>query len=218
MEPVAIAPSERHVVDYQADMYACVTSLEKLERANHRDLIGGEQYQAALARLLEKFHSIEAQLKAAHGARYVDVERFMEDYDMSSSCAAAKARLHAAAETVREKGKKADDGPAVNPRSVMEAAQHFITCMDCLKLGQTAADQLHPNLSDLLATVRRVKPDFTPLPRLQGWLDKLDTMGASEQLSDSETRDMLFDLDRAYQSFYAFLRDISDGPVAAPNP
>ena len=224
---VSIATAERHTVDYLADMYAVITTLEKLERANHRDLISGEQHAAMLPRLRDKFLSIESQLQASSGARYTTVEDFMLEYDMADGSAAAKARLQqwrqAATLAEEERQRAAAEqhaasasatqaaeakSTAVNPRTVLESAQHFITIMDCLKLHQTAADQLHPILADLLAAVRQVYPDFEYLPKLEAWFARIDAMQASDQLDERATRDMLFDLERGYQAFYKYLDDI----------
>lgn len=45
---------------------------------------------------------------------------------------------------------------AERARTVAETTQNFITLMDALKLGMQAKDQLHPLLSDLLASYTRV--------------------------------------------------------------
>lgn len=200
-ERVDVEPYERHTVEYLADMYATITALEKLERAHNRDWVAGEAYGASLEKLLDRFRTVEAQLRATHQSRYVDVESFMESYDMTTSCAAALSRLRATKAATQEK----PEAPGVNPQEVLEAAQYFITAMDALRLRQTAADQLHPVIADLVATVRRVAPGFEHLPRLEGWLARLDTMAASEQLDDAAARDMQFDLDRGYQAFHHFL-------------
>lgn len=213
-ETVAVAPSERHTVEYLADMYAAITTIEKLERANHRDLISKVEYTTKLDHLIEKFESIELQLKEASSAHYTDVDAFMSEYDMSNSCAAAKSRLHklkaAKAQAERETTQNAEATTnKVNPRRVLEAAQHFITIMDSLKLNQTAADQLFPIMTDLVATVKAVYPEFEQLPRLESWLRLLDGMNASDQLSEQQTREMLFDLERGYQAFYSYLGALS---------
>jgi ESCRT-I complex subunit VPS28 len=209
-DPIDIEPSERHVVEYLADMYAVITALEKLERANNRDLVPTKDYDECLGKLIARFDRVDEQLRVTHQARYRGHRDFMEEYDMSASCAAAASRLAA---TLQQRERDAANAAALaqaeekklNPQEVLEATQHFITAMDALKLHQTAADQLHPVISDLVSAVRRVAPQFEQLSRLETWLRKLDSMHASEQLDDTETREMLFDIDRGYQAFHRHL-------------
>lgn len=206
-EPIRIEPSERHMVEYLADMHAVITALERLERANNRDLVSTADYEQSLEKLVKRFDTVDKQLQATPLARYNGYKAFMRDYDLTSSCAAALARLTAIAHQREAEAAQALAAakPTLNPQEVLEATQHFITAMDALKLGQTAADQLHPVIADLIVAVKRVAPEFDQLPRLNTWLSKLDSMHASDQLDDRETREMLFDLDRGYQAFHRHL-------------
>jgi ESCRT-I complex subunit VPS28 len=211
--PIQIEPSEKHVVEYLADMYAAITAIEKLERANNRDLVTPIEHEEGLQRLIRRFDTVDSQLKATHQARYRGYRYFMEEYDMTASCAAAASRLTAImdqrtkdAATAQAQALAAQE-PTLNPQEILEATQHFITAMDSLKLNQTAADQLHPLVVDLISAVRRVAPNFDQLPRLENWLSRLDNMHASDTLDDRETREMLFDLDRGYQAFHRHLGD-----------
>ena len=225
-EPVVVAPSERHFVDYLADMYSAVLSLERLERAHNRDLVATtDEYQANLAKTLQRIHTIEAQLSvaAASGLRYAGLDDFLHSYGVAQACGAAQARLIATAraeaereatETRRrasEAASRASSANAVNPTNVLQAAQHFITLMDCLKLQQRSTDQLYPLILDLLGAVKRVHPNFDQLPRLSGWMTLLDSMKASDELSDDKRREFLFDVERAYTAFYRYLDGMQSG-------
>ena len=238
---VTLSLAEKHLADYMADLYAAIVSLERLERAYHRDLVDKAAYEAAVVRLLDRQDTICNQLRTAARGAFTDLDSFMSQYDLERSCAAAKVRIdaghpcwkrptsqvgpNASASSSSSGGTNsggsnassnggggaaatASTAPMVQPKVVLEAAQHFITIMDCLKLKQTAADQLHPLLTDLTATVKGVNPGFEHLTRLEGWLTKMDTMRASDELNEVETREMLFDVERAYQAFYRYLSGI----------
>lgn len=201
MERVDISQSEKHVVEYMQDFYSVIVAIEKLEKANQRDLIVGEQYESALKRLLEKYNRQLAQLKASDIPMFTSGPTlFWNTY--CKKCSAAKVRV--------EKGHPADEKEKANtsgrvdPKFVLEAGQHFITLMDCLKLQQTAVDQLFPILTDLVNSVEKVSSSFDFLPKLQGWKKRLDTMHPSDELSERDTREFAFDLDRGYQSFYRY--------------
>lgn len=312
MSRVSIAPSERHGVDYLADLYTALLALEKLEKAHHRDLVTPEQYAASLRRLLEKYANIAHQLRrgtaaaapgggaagvpgatsgsagspagalgvsggagasggsagsarVAMGAAEIvgrtflpggkGIDAFLADYAVN--CPGARTRLlqafgdggippigpngdllpidltgaggaggGAATPAAADGGASGAVGSgasnggsggsgsptpgAVDPKIVLEVGQHFITLMDCVKLQQTAADQLAPILTDLLAALRRVAPDFEALPRLQKWWDRLGEMHATDVLDERDTRALAFDLERGYQAFHHFLQGLSD--------
>ncbi len=49
--------------------------------------------------------------------------------------------------------------------------------------------------------------DFDAKLKVKVWLDRLNTMTASEEISDDEARQMAFDLDNAYNVFNRFLHN-----------
>jgi ESCRT-I complex subunit VPS28 len=229
-EPVIVNPSERHFVDYLADMYAAVLCLERLERAHNRDLVHTEEYNKVLEKTLNRIKNIENQLNvaASSGLRYSGLDDFLQTYGVAQACGAARARLienarleaerNAAREKQQseaEKQKNAPVGP--NPTSVLQAAQHFITLMDCLKLNQRSTDQLYPLILDLLNAVKRVHPQFDQLPRLTNWVTLLDSMKASDELNDEQMREFLFDVERGYNGFYRYLDGIQHGGASNTN-
>lgn len=223
-DPVIVVPSERHFVDYLADMYAAILCLERLERAHNRDLVPSDEYSRTLDKTLSRIKTIENQLNvaASSGLRYSGLDDFLQTYGVSQACGAARARLietaRQQAERIAEREKQQNaaelqksmpTGP--NPTSVLQAAQHFITLMDCLKLNQRSTDQLYPLIQDLLNAVRRVHPQFDQLPRLTNWMTLLDSMKASDELNDEQVREFLFDVDRGYNAFYRYLDGIQHG-------
>jgi len=91
---------------------------------------------------------------------------------------------------------------------VAEATQHFITAMDVLKLGMLEADQVTPPLSDLLAALHRVPqlpPTFAGKAKVRDWMAQLSAMRAVDRLSESDARQLAFDLDGAYAAFMRLL-------------
>lgn len=246
MDRVAIVPSERHAVDDVADLYSVLVALEKLEKANTRDLVSPESYQTALQRLLTKYALIVEQLKeiaqqgsAASGTSTASLsgtsglsakvgiaemtgklflepdgkglDRFIAEYSLPVPAARARisnpTRAQGAGGNQRE---SLPQGPRVDPKLVLEVGQHFITLMDCVKLQQTAVDQLHPILSDLLSSLRQAAPNFEPTEKLNSWMTKLNSMHASDSLDERDTRELAFDLDRSYQQFHRFLQNLNN--------
>lgn len=90
--------------------------------------------------------------------------------------------------------------------------QLFITLMDKLRLEIRAMDELHPELSDLVDTMNRLSilpADFDGKQKVTEWLATLNSMQASDELSESQVRQLLFDLDSAYNAFNKVLHNTS---------
>lgn len=66
--------------------------------------------------------------------------------------------------------------------------------MDALKLNQRAKDQLHPLLSELMASYTRFKNSQEWLGRgkLLGWLIDLNKMRASDEIGPDQSRQVSF--------------------------
>ncbi|XP_074841663.1 vacuolar protein sorting-associated protein 28 homolog [Carettochelys insculpta] len=68
--------------------------------------------------------------------------------------------------------------------------------------------QIQPDLRQLMETMNRMShlpPDFEGRQKVNQWLQTLSGMSASDELDDSQVRQMLFDLEFAYNAFNRFL-------------
>ena len=93
--------------------------------------------------------------------------------------------------------------------AVAEAVQHFITAMDSLKLNMVAADQVYPPLADLLAALNRIPAlpaDFSGKVKARAWAARVHAMPASAELGEGDVRQLLFDLESAYNAFMLVLQ------------
>lgn len=80
--------------------------------------------------------------------------------------------------------------------------------MDLLKLNMIAIDQIHPLLSELIIAINKVGPNFKEFngkSEIKNWLILTNSMKASDTLSEDQIRQLIFDLERAHNSFYANL-------------
>ena len=93
-------------------------------------------------------------------------------------------------------------------RYVAETVQNFITIMDSLRLNMVAVDQIHPLLSDLIQSLNKIPnlpSQFEPKQVIKNWLITLNKMSASQELSQEQSRQLLFELERAHADFYQSL-------------
>ncbi|KAG8217969.1 VPS28 protein-domain-containing protein [Butyriboletus roseoflavus] len=90
---------------------------------------------------------------------------------------------------------------------IAETTQNFITFMDALKLRLRAKDQLHPILQELVTGYARFKgsKDWEGRSRMVSWLITLNGMKASEEITEEQSRQLLFDVDHAYAEFFRSL-------------
>ena len=89
---------------------------------------------------------------------------------------------------------------------ILEATQDFITFLDALRLGLLAKDQLHPLLTDVIQSVNKVTDrDFESRGKIVQWLITLNQMKATEELSETQARELELDINSAYQGFKATL-------------
>ncbi|XP_074841671.1 vacuolar protein sorting-associated protein 28 homolog [Carettochelys insculpta] len=100
-----------------------------------------------------------------------------------------------------------DDKGNLN-RCIADIVSLFITVMDKLRLEIRAMDEIQPDLRQLMETMNRMShlpPDFEGRQKVNQWLQTLSGMSASDELDDSQVRQMLFDLEFAYNAFNRFL-------------
>ncbi|MED6144878.1 hypothetical protein PIB30_019667 [Stylosanthes scabra] len=76
--------------------------------------------------------------------------------------------------------------------------KNFITAMDSLKLNMVAVEQVRPLLSGLDGY------DFEGKTKME-WIGRLSKMGAADELTEQQTRQLHFVLESSYNSFMAAL-------------
>lgn len=82
--------------------------------------------------------------------------------------------------------------------------------MDKLRLEIKAKDELHLDISDLMDTMNRLSilpSDFEGKEKVRYWLTTLNAMHASDELTEQQVRQLLFDLDSAYSAFNKILHN-----------
>ncbi|KAM0745629.1 vacuolar protein sorting-associated protein 28 [Meredithblackwellia eburnea MCA 4105] len=215
------ASKDRDRYDDLSTLFGLIISLDYLEKAYVKDSITSQQYAPACTRLLAQFKTIYKLVERDIGS----VEGFMQEYRMD--CTAASHRLlvgvPATVEHQEDSGAGGGGGGAGGGGNgggggggnggaemgmwVAETTQNFITLMDALKLKLRAKDQLHPLLTELMSgyTRFRASGEWEGRPRLVNWLITLNQMRASEEITEEQSRQMMFDAENAYSEFFRSL-------------
>ncbi|GAA5832656.1 hypothetical protein JCM3766R1_004282 [Sporobolomyces carnicolor] len=219
---LATTNSDRERFDELATLYGLIVSLDYLERAYVRDSIDSAQYTPACSKLLNQFKSIMKLV----GDSVPSLEAFMQEYRMDCTAAAHRLTVGVPATVEHDShrdgslGRGDGDGGTgsgghsnngEHSKWVAETTQNFITFMDALKLKLRAKDQLHPLLTDLMSGYTRFKSstEWEGRPKLLHWLITLNQMRASEEITEEQSRQMLFDVEHAYSEFFRSLSSSS---------
>ncbi|CAF2042438.1 BnaA09g20000D [Brassica napus] len=194
---------EREMYDNFAELFAIIKATEKLERAYIRDLISPSEYESECNKLILHFKTLSASLRDT----VPSIQRFADTYKMD--CPSALYRLVTSGVPATVEHRATVAASTSNSASIVaECVQNFITSMDSLKLNMVAVDQVYPLLSDLSASLSKLSilpPDFEGKTKMKEWLSRLAKMGAADELTEQQSRQLHFDLESSYNSFMAAL-------------
>ncbi|CAB54493.1 Vacuolar protein sorting-associated protein 28 homolog [Caenorhabditis elegans] len=190
--------SEREQMENLSELFAVLNALEHLEKMFSRDHVSADEYKSECFKLIDQY---KVTMRLVHGA--TSIEDFAKKY-----------RLHcpAAIERIRE-GRpitvKDDQGNVL--KHIASIVEQFITFLDALRLNTRAVDDLYPGLDDLynaINTTSRVPIDAIVTTKVKKWHDRLSSMAASDEISDEDARQMIFDVESAYQAFNKALNEL----------
>lgn len=221
---------QRELLESLAELFSVIVTLDKLEKAYLRDLIGSEEYTPACLRLIAQYNTLLKNESLL--SEFGDLESFKHKYHMEHD--RATSRLKVGVPATVEQAIEHSALPGMNPaiasnlgvpgspsssvppttstptnqsaKAVAEATGNFITLMDGLKLSFRAKDKLHPLLSSVVTSLNKVTTaDFEGRAKIVEWLITLNAMRANEEISEDQAREMIFDIDNAYKAFYTGL-------------
>ncbi|CAI9727265.1 Hypothetical predicted protein [Octopus vulgaris] len=190
---------EREKYDNMADLYAVINTLQSLEKAYIKDAVLPKEYTAACSKLLVQY---KAAFKQVQCNAFPTVEDFMKKYRLD--CPAALERIK------EDRPITIKDDKGNTSKCIADIVSLFITVMDKLRLEIRAMDEIQPDLRELMETMTRLSllpQDFEGKEKVSKWLTTLSAMHASEELNDNQVRQMLFDLESAYNDFNRVLHD-----------
>lgn len=189
-------PSERERYDNMADCYSLINTIQCLEKAYIKDAITSKEYTAACSKLLTQYKAAFKQIDKEFGTP----EQFLRKYRFE--CRAALDRIR------EDRPITIKDDKGNTHACIAEIVSTFITISDRLKLGMKSMDELLPDLRELHETMGRLTilpPTYEGSNRVKTWIDKMSTMSASDELNESEIRQMTFDMDTSLNEFNKIL-------------
>lgn len=189
---------EREHYDNMAELFSVINSLQQLEKAYIRDALQPKEYTAACSKLLTQY---KAAFKLVKSLEYPDVDAFMRKFRLD--CPAALDRIR------EDRPITIKDDKGNTSRCIADIVSGFITLMDKLRLNMKAVDEIQPDLRELLETMNRLSSlpaDYEGREKIEKWLTKMQGMSAADELDESQVRQLLFDLESAYNAFNSQLK------------
>jgi ESCRT-I complex subunit VPS28 len=205
--------AERDLQDSLAELFSIIVTLDELEKAFLKDAIPEADYTEICDRSLKQYRSILADEGVARA--FGSLEAFKAEWElevpraterirvgMPSTAVTASSGRTAAAHAAGGGGGGAGGHKNPSGALILEATQDFITFLDALRLGLLSKDQLHPYLTDVIQSVNKVTDrDFENRGKIVQWLITLNQMRATDELSETQARELELDVNSAYQGF-----------------
>ncbi|KAI7905987.1 vacuolar protein sorting-associated [Cokeromyces recurvatus] len=186
-----------------ADLYSLIVLMEHLEKAFIRDSITANEYTPQCVNLIAKYKTTMNFLSDS-----VDnLETFMNEYKLSCPAALNRFKIGEPATYEHPIGDNKND-VGKSAKYIAETVLHFITLMDTLRLNRYAVDELHPILADLIQSLNKVPglpADFEGKQKVRQWLITLNSMKASDEITEEQARQMLFEMDQSHSEFHRLL-------------
>ncbi|CAB3375518.1 Hypothetical predicted protein [Cloeon dipterum] len=188
---------DREKYDNMGDLFAVINTLQHLEKAYIRDCVTPKEYTASCSRLLVQY---KAAFNLVQGDEFPTIDAFVKKFRLD--CAAALERIK------EDKPITIKDDKGNTSKCIADIVSLFITLMDKLRLEIKAMDELQPDLRDLHDTMNRLSilpTDFEGKEKVADWLNTLSSMQASDELSEQQSRQFIFDLETSYNAFNKML-------------
>ena len=183
---------QRQEIDAYSELYSIIVTTEHLERAFINASIQPDFYTPSMQTLLSQYKTL-VQLTP------IVLSDFLLEWRLD--CPAGFNRLQVGVPATFEYS----TNTSTTSKVIAETVQLFITLMDSLKLNLIAVDQIHPLLSDLIQSITRVTSlpsSYSGKAKIREWLVIVNKLKASDELSQDQTRQLLFDLESAHSEFH----------------
>ena len=132
---------------------------------------------------------------------------FLNHYHASGDCTRAMRRL--LQEGVPATVLHQDHSATNNTQMVVaETVTNFITVIDSLKLNIRTVDELTIAMVDLMASLNRtagMPDDFAPKLKVHQWVSLLNSMAATDEISEDQARQLELDMNTSYSTYFASL-------------
>ncbi|MFX1485560.1 MAG: hypothetical protein ACFFBS_00355 [Promethearchaeota archaeon] len=209
-----LSPSQRkYVLDKQAELYACIATLESIIESFKEARIEPAMYKRQVRALMTGAFKAKGRLEELN----IDVAKFLEDEGIVREFPLAINKLKLAEGETGALLEILTASPATVASKTLDITTNLITVMDLTRLKDVArVDMLVPRLDELLSIMKRF-PGFNAkywvIKEIEEWRDRLKSRKPSETVSEEEAERLGFQADRWLKDFEAKLKEVSEGGV-----
>ncbi|CEM25716.1 unnamed protein product [Vitrella brassicaformis CCMP3155] len=202
-ETVVLTPEETRSLQHSANLYSIIRTVEHLEKAFVNGWVMEQDYERECMSLIAQFKTLQRALKD----KYPDIREFLDEYDLD--CPLATDRLLESGVPATKLYATGQAASKAESLLVFELSGHFITLLDAVRLNQRAVDEIQPLVSELVSSLNRVGSlphDMAGIQKVKEWIYTLNRMSATDELSDSQSRQLSMDVENAYSAFRNWLQ------------
>lgn len=202
-EPIRLTDSSQEAKKFDdfADIYALIVATDRLEKVWRRDAVTDAEYEKECYGLIQKFKAA----RTATMRTLPNIERFYAEYNINA---------HGGRSVLVDNGVPSTQGvqrPDVQGQIVdnIHCIQFFISLIDNIELNQRTPESLLGwcvSLRRSLERIKRLEGNFPYLDKLKRWIDRLNSMGATEELSDADVGQFKLDLTTGYDEYLHIMK------------
>ncbi|KAJ3436200.1 vacuolar protein sorting-associated protein 28 [Anaeramoeba flamelloides] len=195
---------ERELLENESNLFSIMQTLENLEKAYVRDSITSKEYTNECWKMISQFKTA----LSAVGIGIKEVPKWLKEKDIDLP-AASKVLIVTGVPSTVTHGLGITESNQNSSVFIFETASYFITAMDSVKLNMIAVDQIQPILTDLMNSINKIEnlpQNYQGSKRLMKWLSTLNLMKASDELTEEQSRQLLFELETAYNELMSTLQ------------
>ena len=203
---LSTSTTERDLYESLAEVYSIIVTLDALEKAFLKDAFPEGDYTETCSRLIKQYRSNLADETVA--TAFGNLETFKAEWQIECPRATERLKVGIPATVVDQPANKQSQQQGSNAAatSLLATSENFITLLDAIRLGYKSKDILHPYLVDTIQAVNKVTDkDFQGKEKIVQWLITLNQMRPAQELDEEQTRELEFDMDRAYHAFKSTL-------------
>eukprot|EP00392_Amoebophrya_sp_AT5.2_P009026 g9054.t1 len=198
-----LTAQEKKSLEATANMVSIIRAVECLEKAFVNGLIMQPDYERNCNSLIQQFKVQQTSLKE----QYPDFSTFWIDHQLE--CPLARERLQKWGVPASMLYNSSSSTTSSNLH-VFDACQYTTTLIDSLKMEMRAVDEILPTLKETLGSVNKIHglPEkLDGRDKLGTWLQRLHAMNADDRLSESEARQLAFEVEQFYTAIHSWLKE-----------
>lgn len=194
---------EKEMYEDMSAVFSLLTATERLENIwARRGAISQDDYERQCEKLIQQY----AVLRNSTEKAIPNIDLFIAEYDCKASKARPRLKAGVPATVLLSSGGKPKD----QGKFVMRCTTLFHYVGNCIEMNQRGVSFLLPDLISLMKTLNRITTlgqDFEFNEKIRWWVQKLNSMSATDELTEEDSSQLKLDLDKGFSEFESAYND-----------